>query len=110
MGGAANKHAGKVLERLVSARFQEPRYPADIGGPIDNERTCVWSCKHVQVMSLAALSRECAAIAAQGTLKGKPGVVAAKVRRGTGRASEPIVAMTAHTFEVFLEAFLGARP
>ena len=110
MGGAANKHAGKVLERLVSARFQEPRYPADIGGPIDNERTCVWSCKHVQVMSLAALTRECTAIAAQGTLKGKPGVVAAKVRRGTGRASEPIVAMTAHTFEVFLEAFRGARP
>ena len=108
--GSANKAAGKVLERLVAARFGEQRYPADTGGPIDVEGTCVWSAKHVQVLSLAALSRECQAIAAQGTLKGKPGLVAAKVRQGRGAPSEPIVAMTWGTFEAFLEAFRGARP
>lgn len=94
----------KKFEARSAALFGLKRAWANSGERFDfpsgdrENAPVVGQCKEVKSLSLNALVKLTEEMAAE--TKGKPqlGVVCAKVRRGSGTTSAPIVAMTFETF------------
>lgn len=85
----------KAFEREVAALIGGTRYPANSGHALDCEGPgIVAQCKLVSRLSLEDLTQLAEVAAAQGSAKGKLGVVAVKVRRGAGHPSPPLMVMT----------------
>ena len=85
----------KRFERETAELLGGKRYWANSGEALDVEGpTAVAQCKLVSRMSLEELTQLCEVAAAQGTAKGKLGLVAVKVRRGAGHPSPGLVVMT----------------
>ena len=91
--------AWKQFEREAADLIQGKRFWANSGEALDCESPLfVAQCKLVRVLSLNALADLCEVAEKQGAPKFKAGLVIVKPRRGRGRASPTIVAMTAATF------------
>lgn len=89
----------KRFERETAALIGGTRAWANSGELIDCEGpTTVAQCKLVTRLSLEELTQLAEVAAAQGTAKGKLGVVAVKVRRGVGHPSPGLIVMTTETF------------
>src|SRR5262245_23770311 len=77
--------AWKQFERDVARMLGGRRFWANSGESLDVEsETVVAQCKLVKRMSLGALHDLAVSVAAEGHTKGKVGLVAIKLRRGTG--------------------------
>lgn len=89
----------KKYERVCATAFGGERFWANSGERLDFEGPhVVGQCKEVKSMSLSELTALAEETAAAGKLKGKVGVVCAKLRRGAGRPSAPLVIMTMDQF------------
>ena len=78
----------KQMERNVGKLIGGKRYPANQGGRVDVESDeYVVQCKERKTLSLEALTQLVEEIEGIAATKGKQGIVAVKVRRGTGRPS-----------------------
>ena len=98
----------KAFEREVAALIGGQRYPANSGAELDCEGpTMVAQCKLVKRLSLEELTQLAEVAAAQGSAKGKVGLVAVKVRRGAGHPSPGLVVMT---FEGFVKVIAPLTP
>ena len=86
--------AWKQFERDCAKFFNARRYPANTGGRVDfASDSVVGQAKLVQTMSLETLSQWAEEIAGLAGPE-RIGVVCVKVRRGRGRASQPLVVLT----------------
>ena len=91
----------KTFERETAELIGGKRFPANSGAALDCEGpTAVAQCKLVKRLSLEELTQLAETVAAQGAEKGKVGLVAVKVRRGSGHPSPGLVVMT---FEQFVQ-------
>lgn len=87
--------AWKQFERDAAALFGASRFWANSGESIDLEGlNVVGQAKLVKRLSLEALTQLAEQAQRDGDVKKKAGVVAVKVRRGSGRASPMLVVMT----------------
>lgn len=78
----------KQMERNVAKLVGGKRYPANQGGRVDVEsEDYVVQCKERKTLSLEALTQLVEEIESIAAAKDKQGIVAVKVRRGTGRPS-----------------------
>ena len=100
----------KKFEREVAELIGGRRYAANSGAAIDCEGpTTVAQCKLVKRLSLEELTQLAEVAAAQGTAKGKLGLVAVKVRRGAGHPSPGLVVMTWSMFDQLQGIAFGPR-
>lgn len=71
------------------------RYPANQGGLVDVESDrFIIQCKERRSLSLEELTQLAEQMQEVGSEKGKIGLVAAKVRRGSGRKSPALIVLT----------------
>ena len=82
------------MERDSAELIDGRRFPANMGDRLDVESAwAIGQCKHVQVMSLAELSRLATEMHDAGAKAKKLGIVFAKVRRGAGYKAPKLVVL-----------------
>lgn len=85
----------KATERKVGKLVQGTRYPANQGGRVDVEgEKYVVQVKERKSLSLEQLTQLVEEVETIGKSKGKQGLVAVKVRRGSGRHSPILIVMS----------------
>lgn len=92
----------KAFERRIAAAFDGTRPWANSGARLDCEDSpyAVVQCKEVQRISLESVTALVEEMEAEATKARKLlGIVALKVRRGSGRRSEPVIAMSLASWE-----------
>lgn len=90
----------KKFERTTAALFGGRRYPANMGNRVDfTSDLVIGQCKLVQRISGAEISDLAEEMARVALPRHKLGVVCFKIRKGTGRTSPTIIAMTAAVWE-----------
>ena len=90
----------KVFERECAKLFGGSRFWSNSGESLDFESPyAVGQAKLRKNLSLERLTQLAEEIWLKAESKGKLGVVCAKVRRGSGRASPTLVIMTAKMFD-----------
>lgn len=84
--GAAAAQAGKKFERYVDSLIGTKRKWSNSGETVDTESDrFVVQAKNVTQMSLEALTKLAQTAAADGQARGKVGIVAIRLRAGSGR-------------------------
>lgn len=84
----------KREERLAAAAFGGRRYPANSGARVDARTPlALIQAKHRKVLSMPALIALATELEALAVQEGLAAVVYTRLRRGRGRASEPLVTM-----------------
>lgn len=85
----------KATERKVAKLIEGERYPANQGGRVDcKSDKYVVQVKERKSLSLEQLTQLVEEIESIGKSKGKQGLVAVKVRRGSGRHSPILIVMS----------------
>jgi hypothetical protein len=101
----------KAFERASATLLTGKRYWANSGESVDVESSfLVAQCKHVRVLSLAALEALALEAERQGSQRQKLGLVCVKRRAGHGRATPTLVVMTAATFRELHGSLPGDDP
>ncbi len=91
--------AWKQFERDVASLLGGTRFWANSGERLDVESSsAIAQCKLVRVMSLEKLSQLAEEVERMAEPKFKAGVVAVKVRRGSGRKSPMLLVVTEATW------------
>ena len=86
----------KQMERNVGLITNTKRYPANQGGLIDTEGPeYITQCKERKVLSLEQMTKLVEEIEAVAKMKGKKGLLAVKVRRGSGHQSPILIIQSA---------------
>jgi len=91
--------AWKAFERDVANLIGGRRFWANSGERLDCESdSYIAQCKLVRVLSLEALTKLAEEVEREAAAKFKAGVVAIKVRRGSGRKSPMLLVVTEDTW------------
>lgn len=92
------------MERDVGLLVGGKRYPANQGGRVDVEGDkYVVQCKERRSLSLEQITQLVEEIEAIGKTRGKQGLVAVKVRRGSGKYSPILIVQSAAQWKASVE-------